>query len=187
VIVNSFINTIDRNCNKCSNASREEIAGRKMAKIKKFEWLKDWFYKQIRIDPGGCWEWLRAKNDVGYGKLSIGGISFSAHRVSYVMHSGEEIPDGMLVLHSCDNRACVNPAHLRLGTSRDNRADMLAKGRWKPGRRKLTEEQVEMIRERRFTARELAKTFEVSLRTIYCVWTGQTWKQKEGDHNERPD
>lgn len=75
----------------------------------------------------GCWEWQMFLVK-GYGEFCINYIIYQAHRISYEIHVGE-IPDGLQVLHSCDNRSCVNPNHLFLGTQQDNVDDMIAKGR----------------------------------------------------------
>lgn len=77
----------------------------------------------IRPELGHCWEWTGSKRN-GYGEYS----NTSAHRKSYELHKGK-IPDGLFVLHSCDNRACINPDHLRLGTNQDNINDKVERGR----------------------------------------------------------
>lgn len=75
-----------------------------------------------------CWNWIAAKRYKGYGCFRINGKLVDSHRVSWVIHNGA-IPDGLFVLHTCDNRLCVNPAHLFLGTNYDNVQDCIRKGR----------------------------------------------------------
>lgn len=82
-----------------------------------------------RVDrSGACWRWLGAKSGKGYGKVRVGRGRVDVHRLVYALVNGP-IPDGLQVLHRCDNPICCRPDHLFLGTQSDNMQDMLAKGR----------------------------------------------------------
>lgn len=83
-------------------------------------------------DVEGCWEWQRTISKMGYGKTRYLGKDETTHRVSFMVFKGE-IPEGMNVCHSCDNRKCCNPDHLWIGTTKDNVQDCIRKGRRKLG------------------------------------------------------
>jgi hypothetical protein len=113
------------------------------------------FWKSVKKLPTGCWEWQAGRDKDGYGVFAatVFGVRVRrAHRFSHMLHSGELLNHRILVLHSCDNPPCVNPAHLSSGTNADNVRDMIAKGRDLPMRKaqsakvsKLTDEQVVAI------------------------------------------
>lgn len=91
----------------------------------------DRFWRQVKKDEG-CWLWSAATDQDGYGVFRgiIGGEMYTkAHRFSYALHTGEILPDGIVVMHSCDNPRCVNPDHLSVGSHRDNMLDKIAKDR----------------------------------------------------------
>lgn len=97
--------------------------------------------RAVVADSSGCWNWTLQKDRIGYGRLKVqlgarDKFRFtSAHRYAFELWKGP-IPEGMNVLHRCDNRACCNPDHLFLGTQQDNMRDMHAKGRGPRGYRR---------------------------------------------------
>jgi hypothetical protein len=95
--------------------------------------LVDRFWAKVTIGPT-CWEWTGAMSSTGYGRMTRGGRGegwVRAHRVAWELANGP-VPDGLHVLHHCDNRSCVNPEHLFIGTRSDNMRDAMQKGRLKP-------------------------------------------------------
>ena len=95
----------------------------------------DYVYWHCTRQPGGCWIWdLKGRTKDGYAFGTWPPKKRrTAHRISYEAHIGP-IPEGMMVLHKCDVRDCVNPEHLFLGTQIDNVHDMMDKGRFSNGR-----------------------------------------------------
>jgi hypothetical protein len=82
----------------------------------------------------GCWLWTASYDRHGYGQFCVGHNGKKrmcrAHRIAWALTYGP-VPEGMLVLHHCDNTLCVRPEHLKLGTKRSNSRDMMSKGRWR--------------------------------------------------------
>lgn len=138
-----------------------------------------------RADIGECWVWTSSCAGVGYGAIYVSRCQLATHRVSWVLANGD-IPKGMWVLHHCDNRKCVKPDHLFLGTNQDNIADMHRKGRGHIGpgtanpHARLSERDVVVIRQRYAlggtTYQEIADEFGVSRATIGDVICGRCWK-----------
>jgi len=121
-----------------------------------------------------CIEWTGSKNNSGYGTVSRGGQSgLMAHRDAYEAAHGY-IPDGMVVMHSCDNPPCVNIAHLRLGTRSENQRDSVMKGRMF---RKLTEDQVRSIKYHETgTNKSVGQRYGVSDVSISKIRNGKVWR-----------
>lgn len=135
----------------------------------------------------GCWEFQGTKLETGYGRVVIEGRKVFAHRLAYSLKYGP-IPEGMQVLHSCDNPPCCNPNHLFLGTQKDNMADMRSKGR-QPDRRGqnaggsvLTDEEVMDIYTRAHDTSAFAETqtqigdsYGVSNTLVSRIKLGRRW------------
>ena len=94
--------------------------------------LRDW----LRRMPNGCIEWTRSTTKFGYGQIAVEGHTTTTHRLAWKLANGP-IPDGMHVLHHCDNPPCCNPEHLFVGTHADNMADRDKKGRCHAGEANL--------------------------------------------------
>jgi hypothetical protein len=136
----------------------------------------------------GCWVWKASTTRGGYGQ--IGGFKgekwsmLRAHRISYILYKGP-IPDGQLVCHSCDNRLCVNPKHLFLGSHKDNIEDCIIKGRKVLGRNpkhnhlsfNLAQEiRLVKLKNPNLTYKQLGKLFNTSAAQAHRIITNQIWK-----------
>ncbi len=137
-----------------------------------------------RVDKGPeCWEWTGAltnnKKGLGYGRINLKGSYHLAHRISYRMKHGA-IPNGLCICHTCDNRLCVRPSHLFIGTHKDNMIDCCTKGRIANGSRsatsKLTETQVKAIQKDTRLHKEIAKDYGVDNSIISKIKTRKIWK-----------
>jgi|TARA_R110000796_G_scaffold63960_1_gene148081 hypothetical protein len=146
----------------------------------------DRFIEKVEKTEDGCWTWTAGTYRRGYGhfrRLLDGKWKmYKAHRYAYEVYVGE-IPKGMLVCHTCDNPACVNPKHLFLGTPKDNAADMISKNRrvqgWNPLHRALSKEIADNIRsdhKEGMKYSELLVKYNTSQSQISRIITLQTWK-----------
>ena len=140
-----------------------------------------------KITETGCWIFLGALNEKGYGIVGNGGRGDGndrAHRITYRKHKGD-IPKGIFVCHICDVPACCNPDHLFLGTNKENHEDMVKKERHiypphKPGslngKSKLSEETAKYIKYSNQRPVALFNELGISLSTICNIKNGRTWK-----------
>lgn len=147
--------------------------------------LWDRFHDKISPEPNsGCWLWTGGTNEHGYGIIGLGRRSEGvgkAHRVAYRLYKCD--PGDGVVMHKCDNPACVNPDHLALGSLSDNSRDCARKGRnFVPDNRgerarwaKLSAEQVADIRKREKAGTEYARAYGVSKSAVYQIWSGDNW------------
>lgn len=124
-----------------------------------------------RALPWGCWHWTKSQDSNGYGHLRVGSRLEKAHRHAYTVWVGP-IPDGLQVLHDCDNPRCCNPAHLHLGTLQQNMAERDQRGRggarrgsahWKYRVTPAIHAQLREGRTKGLKLRELAQAFRLSV------------------------
>jgi len=146
-------------------------------------WLRtvDRFNDKIFYSVDGCWYWTGTTFNTGYGKIGVRNKQLTTHRLSYILNKGEII-NGLQVLHKCDNRLCVNPEHLFLGTIQDNMKDMVIKGRQNKakgenhGHAKLTNDQVFQIRNATGHQKDIAKKYDVTQQTISKIKNHKHYK-----------
>jgi len=143
-------------------------------------------------DKGVCWEWMKRINNHGYGSIGVNGKTRLAHRVSFETFNFT-IPNGLIVCHKCDNKKCINPEHLFLGTHKDNTQDMIKKCRQRPpegqehwhfnGKHKLRIVDVIKIKEqlsKGVSAVKISSEFNVTASSIYGIKSNKTWRHVRG-------
>ena len=156
------------------------------------------FWRYVQPASDGCWHWQGAVNEHGYGVIGRAGRGtglVKAHRLSYEIATGLRLRRDQLVCHHCDNPRCVNPAHLFVGTPRDNVIDMWRKGRGflpprLPGSRnpsaKLDERRIHEVfrlRHQGLTTYEIADVFAMSKTAICAVLNRKTWRHVHVPHH----
>jgi hypothetical protein len=148
------------------------------------------FLLKLDVHPNGCWHWKNARMGAGgYGMFYLDGETMGAHRASHILFKGP-IPEGQFILHSCDDRTCVNPEHLRAGTHAENMQESVNRARHTMGsdqsQSKLTEGQVEALRGEYVPGRygegfRLANKYGISQSTVSKIVRGEVWKHVTTD------
>lgn len=150
-----------------------------MATLTPTQIARFWSKVDVKRHDGACWEWTGKKTGHGYGIFRIGPrdglVNLCSHRVAYELVHGP-VPEGLFVLHSCDNRPCCNPAHLRAGTAQDNSDDAVERGRTRTGTAKLSHDDVRFIRDNpQISGKEMAERFGVVKSTISMLRSRKTY------------
>lgn len=155
---------------------------------------------QLRFDSGvskgephDCWPWTRAMRN-GYGAIKTGGRVHQAHRVAFVLANGEP-GDGLLVTHTCDNRSCCNPAHLKAGTPEENNREARDRGRVDSPRGEQCHNavlndklvvQIWLHRRDKLGARRISKLMGLKEKTVGEVLMGHTWNHLRPSWADQP-
>lgn len=167
-----------KRCDTCNDAILEAQGDAGLSKAVKDESVVARFWAQVERGPE-CWLWTGTDAGKGYGSFGFQKNSIRAHRFSYALHKG--LPGKLCVCHECDNRKCVNPDHLFLGSIAENTADRDQKHRVQWGARhyrtKLTPDQIRAIRESQLTTTILADRYGVHTSHISRIRNGQTWSR----------
>lgn len=137
--------------------------------------------------PDACWLWLGGVTGRGYGAFWLDGRTVTATRVMWRVTHGADVPDDMVVRHRCDNRPCVNPAHLELGTAQQNVDDKVERGRQYQGARhhfaRLTPDGVRALLaayEGGAAVKDLAARYGVTDVAVWHILSGRNWKSVTG-------
>lgn len=141
------------------------------------------FWSYVEKTPT-CWVWRGKINHWGYGLFSFNGKWRLAHRYSWSLHNGQEIPKGLVVLHHCDEPPCVNPEHLSVGTTADNNRDTYRKGR--QVHQLLTPVEVNEIKailDKGVRPGVLARFLGLRYKVVNRIKNGETWHWLERDNN----
>lgn len=159
-----------------SSVRRSKSCGCKHGQTK-----QEYLLTRRRITPQDCWEYTGPISSNGYGLVVYSNRKYAAHRLAYETFVGY-IPDGMFVCHICDNKQCFNPAHLFLGSPKDNSEDMASKGRAARGENngfsKLCETEVRLMRqlcESGSSFGEIGRMFGISRSTARQVCNRTIW------------
>lgn len=132
------------------------------------------FLDRIKISESGCWEWHGSRDQRGYGKFTIGGVYWRAHRYSYQYHKGEI--GNLSVLHKCDNPPCCNPDHLFLGNAYENAIDMLQKKRGNKAKLSIEEVlDIKALSADLIPPKVISEYLEIKIRNVYNVVYGKRW------------
>lgn len=141
--------------------------------------LKDRFFEKVSVSGlDDCWMWMASAGNSGYGHIGIGGKTVDAHVISYELHFGT-VPNGMDVRHTCDNKLCVNPRHLILGTRSDNMMDFYDRNYPKKGN--LSERDVRNIvslcKQNMMSQKEIGEIFGIPQQRVSKILNGKTYKR----------
>lgn len=143
-------------------------------------------YLDCRAGLFSCWLWTGGLDKDGYGVTWMNRKSERAHRVAWELANKQNVPNGMKVLHTCDNPTCCQPLHLFLGTDKDNMRDKTTKGRQAQGHKigvsRLTADQVKTIRERYAKGEkqsQIAREYGVTQSAIYYIVRGKVWRSTD--------
>lgn len=176
--------TIKKNRDKLSprycsqKCSQKGNIGRKLSEEKSLKNVIESFEEKV-IKKEGCWGWKGHIGSHGYACLSSAYLKTSrAHRISYIIHKGK-IPEGLLVLHSCHNKFCTNPNHLRVGTQKENVKDKYESNRqYIPSN--LNAEKVKeikfILKNKKISYCKIGKLYGVSATAIARIKKEKTWK-----------